>query len=282
LYSIGNRIFDFTARILESDTETSVLNFDEPLRITIQLTDDEQQAYESHTLGAYWYNAGSDDWEYIGGLYNEDSGELTFMTDHFSLYSVMSYQKSFSDISNHWARTDIEKMASRHITNGKGDNIFDPNSNTSRAEFTALVVRSVDAKLMETESIPYGDVLPSKWYYNEVETAYANGLIKAGATFTPEADISREGMMAIISEALVYAGTYDGISSSEEEEILSQFDDSMDISEANRTAVALVIKNGIINGRTLTQIAPMENATRAETMVVVSRLLKIIEETLYE
>ncbi len=207
------------------------------------------------------------------------TGELIFSTDHFSLYTVLSYQKTFKDIENHWARNYIETMASKHITKGKSELVFDPDNNTSRAEFVALIVRAVDSSKSDVGDMPYGgDVSKSKWYYTEIENAYSNGILSSSVNFNPEVDITREDMMVIIADALKYTGDYISITDQEVEDILVGYSDIDKLSEANKASVALVIKNGIINGRTSTTIAPDMLATRAETMVVVTRLLDMINK----
>lgn len=204
---------------------------------------------------------------------------MIFSTDHFSLYTVLSYQKTFKDIENHWARNYIETMASKHITKGKSELVFDPDNNTSRAEFVALIVRAVDSSKSDVGDMPYGgDVSKSKWYYTEIENAYSNGILSSSVNFNPEVDITREDMMVIIADALKYTGDYISITDQEVEDILVGYSDIDKLSEANKASVALVIKNGIINGRTSTTIAPDMLATRAETMVVVTRLLDMINK----
>ncbi len=283
LFSVGGKVFEFSATIVSDSSSKAITSFDVPLTITIKLSKDELKNVDESKLGVYYYNESTGDWEYVGGAFNAATGEIQFDTSHFSYYAIMVFEKTFGDMSNHWARSYIETMASKHITKGKSDSVFDPDNNTTRSEFVALVVRALGLlESDEPETLPYSDVSLTKWYYSEISKAFDNNLITSSSEFYPELDISREDMTVIISAALMSTGGYEILDESEVDLILEDFEDADIISDGNRSAVALAIKHGIINGRTVSTIVPDANATRAETMVVVSRLLKIIEATLFE
>lgn len=276
LFAVGDRIFEFNASWSTPSKTEEVTEFQSALTITIELTEEDIKGTDPDKIGVYYYNEDSGEWEYVGGHYDEETNTLTFETDHFSFYTIMQYDKTFDDISSHWAKTYIEKMAAKHITKGKSETTFDPENNTTRAEFVALVVRALNLKDDGSKSISYNDVAESKWYHSEITTGYSNGILKDMVSFNPDVDITREDMMVIIVDAMKASGDYIAIEAAEVDEILSVYTDADLIADGNREAIALAIKNGIITGRTETTLVPDGTATRAETMVVVSRLLDLL------
>lgn len=128
-------------------------------------------------------------------------------------------------------------------------------------------------KLEKSYSSTYEDVKSDKWYYQTLGLAEDTGIIRAGLQFNPDVAITREDMMSIIVDALRYKGVYESLDSTEIDEILSVFDDSGNLTLKNREAVAYAVKTGIITGRSETTLAPKDTATRAETIVVIKRLL---------
>jgi hypothetical protein len=51
--------------------------------------------------------------------------------------------KAFTDIAEHWAKLDIDYMTAKGMVNGISDTEFAPERPVTRAEFLALVLRSV-------------------------------------------------------------------------------------------------------------------------------------------
>ena len=72
-------------------------------------------------------------------------------------------QPGFTDISEHWAEDIIQQFARENIVFGFPDGTFRPNHSITRAEFTALLVRTFD--LSETHPFEFDDVSASDWYY---------------------------------------------------------------------------------------------------------------------
>ncbi len=52
--------------------------------------------------------------------------------------------KTFSDIQGHWAQRDIETMAGLGIVKGITEDTFGPELSVNRAQFAALLIRSLD------------------------------------------------------------------------------------------------------------------------------------------
>ncbi len=59
-------------------------------------------------------------------------------------YRLQEVNYMFSDISSHWAREDIEKMAQLGVVNGYADGTFKPGAPLSRAEAAVMLSRLYD------------------------------------------------------------------------------------------------------------------------------------------
>lgn len=44
----------------------------------------------------------------------------------------------FKDVENHWAKDAVNDMGSRLIVNGIGNDLYNPNTDMTRAEFAAI------------------------------------------------------------------------------------------------------------------------------------------------
>ncbi len=182
----------------------------------------------------------------------------------------------FTDITNHWAKDSIEFLGSRGIIEGKDKNVFDPDSNITRAEFTALVVRLFDLKAQSTDELQFNDVESTKWYYNTVKAAYQNGVIDGmnEKEFKPNMNITREQMIAIVirvlnkNEVLSHFETVD--------KNIELFTDRNEISPWAVDSMIDALKHGIIEGRSDSILAPNGNSSRAEAATIIMNVYKVL------
>lgn len=222
------------------------------------------------------------------GVRIEDDGQISFvpsvfrvedgvrkavlMSDSNSIYAVIEHRKTFADIQNHWAKSDIELMASKLVVSGKSDTIFDPQASITRAEFAALLVRALGLKAQDG-TMPFSDVAAGAWYAAEVRTAAQHGLINGfeDDTFRPEGLINREQMAVMIARAMTVAGVPDSQAGGSE---FARFADSGDVSPWAQNELSKAVRSGIIQGITADSFAPKEQANRAQAVVMLKRLLQ--------
>ncbi|MBP1988824.1 S-layer homology domain-containing protein [Paenibacillus eucommiae] len=189
--------------------------------------------------------------------------------------SVTLVKKGFLDLEGHWAKADIELLASKAIIEGMDEEHFVPQANVSRAQFAALISRALKLKI-NTKQSPFTDVAAGSWYEEEVNKAYAAGIIQGmtETSFAPEKDITREEMAVMIMRASSYAS---GAAGSEKHDTFAiQFADSEAISVWAREQVQAAVRAGIINGRAENKFVPQDQATRAEAATVIKRLLSAL------
>ncbi|MFF2885505.1 S-layer homology domain-containing protein [Paenibacillus sp. NPDC057967] len=214
------------------------------------------------------------------------TGELSFIPARFTtvngvtavtikhagngVYAVISYSKSFNDLENHWARADVEWLASKLLVKGMSESQFAPDASITRAEFVALLIRALGLKELAGSS--FSDVGTSSWFAGYAAAAAKAGLIEGyeDGTFRPSQTISREEMAVL---ALRAANFVEKQNDSTSLSALEAFSDGGAISNWARSAAAFAVQEGLMNGVTSTSFAPKEQTTRAQAVVIMKRLL---------
>ncbi|TYQ15366.1 UNVERIFIED_CONTAM: Ca2+-binding RTX toxin-like protein [Acetivibrio alkalicellulosi] len=193
-----------------------------------------------------------------------------------SSYLVVWNPKEFKDMSNHWAKQEVNDMGSKMVISGTGNGVFEPNRDITRAEFAAIVVRGLGLKA-GTENNPFNDVKDGDWYLGYIETAYEYGIISGygNGKFGPNDKITREQAMVMISRAMNITKLNVDMNTNKLEEILGVYIDSDKSSEWAKEGIAKCINVGIVEGRKEGKIlAPKDNISRVEVAVIVRRLLQ--------
>lgn len=179
----------------------------------------------------------------------------------------------FKDIRGHWAEKEIEDLAEQGIIKGVTEEEFMPDRSISRAEFTALIVRTLGLEKVEYEDA-FDDVKGSDWYADDIQTALANGIISADSQFRPLEPISREEIAKVMVEALMHQLNTDQLEKGD----VSSFTDRDQISAWAQEYVEMALGCGLMQGVSKTEFAPRENATRAQTAVLLWRFLNNLDE----
>ncbi|WP_187274019.1 S-layer homology domain-containing protein [Paenibacillus sp. N3.4] len=112
------------------------------------------------------------------------------------------FNKIFSDLAGHWAKSDIMLMVSKNIVEGMDDDHFAPDTNVTRAQFATLISKALNLKDDNVQN-PFTDVASGSWYESPVKKAYAAGIINgvSDSNFAPEKNITREEMTAMLMRA---------------------------------------------------------------------------------
>ncbi len=191
-----------------------------------------------------------------------------------SLYTVIENKKSFADTDGHWAKDDIDILASKLIISGKTQDTFAPDNKITRAEFAVILVRAMGLQA-NAESTGFSDVQPGDWYAGAIGAAVEAGIIRgySDGTFRPNAQVTREEAAAMLFQALKAAGVSVNITDAEEDQYLAQLRDGATIDPWAKTAVALAVKYGIINGNPDGSFITAANSTRAESAVMIRKML---------
>ncbi|MDR3296087.1 MAG: S-layer homology domain-containing protein [Clostridiales Family XIII bacterium] len=167
---------------------------------------------------------------------------------------------------DHWAKAPIEELASQGIVNGMGDDMFGPDSPLTRAQFLAMLAKSVvGLDLNASPAAGFEDVPMEEWYYRYVNWGYGIGVAKGmdETRFAPDAQITREQMTVMLHN---FASAY-GIPLPAAEEA-PLFTDAELISDWAAYAVNAVVQAGLMNGMSEGNFGPQGSATRAQAAKV--------------
>lgn len=92
-------------------------------------------------------------------------------------------------------------------------------------------------------------------------------------TFKPDNPVTRAEMAAMLANALALKGLAVQQEPGRVEAILQNFKDQAEVPSWARSAMATAVTAGIIGGRD-SGLAPLEQATRAEAVVMLKRLME--------
>ncbi len=265
------KVYEFYFKATKDGKDTYITTFDKPITVKLSLNGIDTTKYDQKKISLFKID--NDTAIYKGGKYDKTTNTITTKLYSFSTYALMFYNKTFKDISNHWAKSDIEYMASKHITDGITSDTFNPEGNVTRAQFAAFLIKLLNVPY-QTKTTPFTDVKSSDWYYNDVTTAYNIGLVKGVSPdkFAPNDNITREQMAAMALDALKYMGKDTTINQDEVTKFLSQYKDANNVSSWAKEAVAASVKYNIMNGMTQVTYSPLSTSTRAQAIAVISRL----------
>lgn len=173
--------------------------------------------------------------------------------------------QTYSDVPDQfWAAKDIYRATELGIFNGVGDNLFGRGQAISRAAFVTALVRMFGWETVVPEKNTFADVTSDRWYYDEVETAVANGAIPtATETFRPAEELKRGEMAAMLMRALGYtslAGT------------VNSYDCPFSDVAVNKGFITMAYDMGLISGMGDGLFAPDATATREQAATILVRL----------
>lgn len=191
-----------------------------------------------------------------------------------SVYTVIENKKAFADVNGHWAKEDINTLGSKLILSGINETTFAPENKVTRAQFASIIVKALGLG-PQVGKTPFSDVKAGDWYAGAVNAAVGAGIVKgySDGTFKPNAYVTREEVAAMSAQALKVAGVDISLTPAETKQYLDQLKDGVKINTWAKSFVAVGVKNGIIRGNNNGTFAPENNCTRAETAVMIKKML---------
>ncbi|HIW31157.1 MAG TPA: InlB B-repeat-containing protein [Candidatus Paenibacillus intestinavium] len=263
---VAGVIYDITIKLKHNNQVTDISNVESGIELSLPYNHEA----DVDLLGIYYYNQVSKEWEYVGGSVDANKNTVTVTLEHLGKYAVLEYTKSFADVpSNHWVARTLEVLAAKHIINGTSDTHFTPNGQTTRAEFTALLVR-VLGLTNAASTVPFDDVQSSQWYAQEVAIAYEAGLVSGVSehTFDPNAKITREQMAVLLVRAYEYKNSVIAATGQE----TAGLKDGSTISSWAVEEVNKAIAAGLLQGKGNGIFDSASDANRAETAQAILNL----------
>lgn len=184
-----------------------------------------------------------------------------------------STTETFTDLENHaWAKDAIYTLKNKGIISGISDTEFAPANNIKRGDFILILTKMLSVNDTFTEN--FADVPESAYYYNAVGSAKAAGIAQgSGENFMPENSITRQDLITLAYRAFLAKGY---ITETDDTASLDAFADKGNISDYAGTAMASMVKAGIIQGSN-GNVNPKGFATRAEVAVMCARLCELMK-----
>lgn len=169
---------------------------------------------------------------------------------------------------------EIAALSDRLIVNGVNANQFMPNKSITRAEFAALLARALGLQEPDNGAAEsFSDVPRSSWFSSAIHTVSANDIMNglADGRFGPKLEVTRQEAIVTIVRAMNFLHATTGEDNPAD---LSVYTDRDQVSPWASQAIRTAITTGLIEG-TGKQLRPQAPLTRAETTVLIHRLMQI-------
>lgn len=174
--------------------------------------------------------------------------------------SAYAVNQHFEDAKGHWAEEAIQTLVEKGVIHGFPDGLVHPDEIITRAEFAALVARTLELPEPDEGDIPFlFSDLSGHWAEGDVETLVVAGIIQKGDFgdyFLPDQPITRMEMIRMLVRA-IGKGDFTAIAS-------DGFTDTDGLSDADQACICAGKKYGIVEGYPDGTVQPSGNATRAE------------------
>ncbi|MBE6688007.1 MAG: S-layer homology domain-containing protein [Ruminococcaceae bacterium] len=202
------------------------------------------------------------------------AGFARFVSQKPGIYTIGNNTRTFSDISDHWAESQINYVARRDILLGTSCDKFAPDMPLTRGMFVAALGRmhGIDNTTNDFTNVTIPDVDNTTYYAPYAVWALNNNIIslRENNSFMPEEPITRaETVTAISNYASVYG--FNHLFYNDTSEFTDIDEHCPDGFEASLNKLQ---RWGIIEGINDTQFDPNGILTRAEVSVIFKNLIK--------
>ncbi|HBY21643.1 MAG TPA: hypothetical protein DEG71_11695 [Clostridiales bacterium] len=259
--------------IEKNDGSTSAVDkFDSKLQIELKLSKEELANIKDKRKAGVYYIDENGNLEFMGGHFSETG--IVFETGHFSNYTIVEYNKTFDDISTHWAKDYVEVVAARHIVNGMTETTFEPDTKLTRAQLATILGRTFEIKADQYQN-RFKDVPQGEYYTDYVIKMSELGIIKGyeDGTFRPNDQVTREQLVVLMMRAYRYVSKDNTTINAQ-----NTFSDMSEIADYAKSDVNLAKAMNMISGVGDNEFNPKGNSTRAETSKLIVELLKKLKK----
>ncbi|MDD2373177.1 MAG: S-layer homology domain-containing protein [Syntrophomonadaceae bacterium] len=247
---------------------SSGYEFNGPVTLTLKFNPDLVPSGSSPAV--FYFDTLSGQWVNIGGIISGD--KISVNVNHFTKFAVLVIQAVsqpdqaavvFKDTSGHWAEAAIKRMAELDVIKGYADGTFKPNQSITRAEFTVALVKAL--KLTGQNPRTFKDS-NQHWAREYISIAAENGIVNGydSEKFGPDNPINREQIAVMV----INAAQLDKAVANK------KFADNSRISIWARDFVNTAIAGNIISGYDDNTFRPQSQASRAEAVTVISKIIK--------
>jgi hypothetical protein len=200
-------------------------------------------------------------------------GTVSTTTDKYETDAYTPEETSkmiFNDIENvSWAKDAIEALYNKGIVSGYGNGLFAPNYSVTREQFVKMVIGALGIDTDADTTSLFSDVNGDEWYAPYIMTAARLGIVtgKDDGSFGVGESITRQDMAVMCTRALKAAGI------DADAKTVVTFGDENSISNYAKDAVLQMAAAGYLTGDENGCFNPLDTATRAQTAVVLNRII---------
>ncbi|MEC0370563.1 S-layer homology domain-containing protein [Paenibacillus chibensis] len=271
--------FETSISVIRSGEAASVQNTS-PLYLIRQYTLNEALNPQRSTV--LLYDEASGTFRSVPALFAVENGHtvVTVKSTVNGVFTVAQVHPVMTDITGHWAQSEIEQLASKLIIKGEPDGRFAPGRAVTRAEFASMLFRALDLSAEGNDAPAFKDVGGAAWYSQAVGLAARLGIVTGyeDGTFRPNRTITREEMAVMAERAIRLIDQMKATASEPNGPI---FKDAGRISAWAKTAVEFTASQGLVTGLPSGEFKPDQTTSRAEAAVMIKRILvalKLINE----
>ncbi|GLX70186.1 hemoblobin-interacting domain-containing protein [Paenibacillus glycanilyticus] len=169
------------------------------------------------------------------------------------------------DVAGHWASQQVTDWTSKGLVNSYPDGTFKPEQGITRAEFTKLI-NSLFGFTAKGEN-SFSDVGSGAWYAEPIAIGKQAGFINGypDGTFKPNAATTRQ------EAAKIAAGLF-RLPAATGSDPLGAFNDKAQVGAFAAEPLGQLVSGGYLKGFPDGTVQPLKSITRAEAVVLLSRL----------
>lgn len=246
-------------------TKDKAGNFEKNIEITLPF-DKTKVDSSKYDIAIFWLNEQTNKWIKLDNVKVDlVNAKVSGEVNHFTKFAVLAVEKinvSLSDIKGHWAEEQIKELVALGAITGYKDGSFKPKANITRAEFATVLVKALG---LEAKPGRIFKDTANHWAKEYIVTADAYGIVNGydGENFGANEFITREQMAVMIVRAAKLAQATNS----------KAFADADKISTWAKDSVAIAASQEVITGYQDNTFKPKGTATRAEAVMVISKIL---------
>ncbi|AOY77759.1 S-layer homology domain-containing protein [Clostridium formicaceticum] len=247
-FKLADKIYEFKIIVFNNGVEEEVGEFSEAIAVTFS-TPEEYWQDESHvTLDAFYLNEKESNVQPLQASHDIEGKTLTFTTNHFSKYAVLSMPESTDNATGETDKDDATEETDKDDSTGETDN----------DDSTEEIDNVSDEKF-----VPEFTDIKGHWAYNDILEMARKGFIRGyeDNSFRPEANITRAEFATILVKILKL-----------EEKADLTFKDVLP-DQWYFENIAKAYQAGIIRGYTPEEFRPNEFSTREQIAVMTAKAM---------
>ena len=201
-----------------------------------------------------------------------ENGTAHFLLEESVTIKIVPAEANFADVvAGDWFEDAVSFAASHALFNGISDDQFAPESAMTRGMLVTVLYRLEEATSFDSVSFP--DVEADFWYSQAISWAADMSIVTGfeDGNFYPNENISRQQLVTILYGYAQHIGLDVSQVAS-----LNQYTDKEQVEPYAKEAMQWAVAVGLVQGTSEGLLAPDASATRAETAVILQRLVKLL------